>query len=83
MKVRERTDAAPRTGAISFVSHRNPEQAMTEDQLIDPKVPGLRINRMSLYAASADYERRLSEDVPRAPEPDIDDACGEASPEMR
>lgn len=50
---------------------------MTEELTIHHNPPGLRISGMSLYASSADYERRLSEDLQQAPEPDIVDETQE------
>jgi hypothetical protein len=44
---------------------------MAEEEKIDRKPSGSRIRGMSLYASSADYERRLSEDIPQAPETEV------------
>jgi hypothetical protein len=41
--------------------------------MIDRNPPRARIRGMSFYASSADYERRLSEDLGQAPEPDAAD----------
>jgi len=47
---------------------------MTEEAKMDRKPQGSPIKgSMSLYASSADYERRLSEDLLQSPEPDIVD----------
>jgi hypothetical protein len=46
---------------------------MAEQDEMDRKSPESRVKGMSLYASSADYERRLSEDFPQALEPDIAD----------
>ena len=47
---------------------------MTEEAKMDRKPQGSPIKgSMSLYASSADYERRMSEDIPQAPEPGIVD----------
>lgn len=46
---------------------------MTEENEMDRKRPGSPIKGMSLYASSADYERRLSEDLLQAPEPNMVD----------
>jgi hypothetical protein len=72
VKVRQRTDAAPKS-AQSPVYHLSWEHAMAEEDTIQRKPSGSRIKGMSLYASSADYERRLSEDIPQALEPDIVD----------
>jgi hypothetical protein len=45
---------------------------MPEENYIDRKPEGSRIS-MSLYASSADYERRLSEDCVQALEPAVPD----------
>ena len=44
---------------------------MAEENKLERKPAGSRMGGMSLYASSADYERRLSEDLSRAAEPDI------------
>ena len=44
---------------------------MAEEDKLDRKQPASRIKGMSLYASSADYERRLSEDCTQAFEPDV------------
>ena len=44
---------------------------MAEEEKMERKPSGSRIRSMSLYASSADYERRLSEDIPQAPETDV------------
>jgi hypothetical protein len=44
---------------------------MAEEDTLERKPPSSRTKGMSLYASSADYERRLSEDLSVAPEPDI------------
>lgn len=46
---------------------------MAEEVKIDRKPQGSRIKSMSLYASSADYESRLSEDCTQALEPTIVD----------
>jgi hypothetical protein len=48
---------------------------MPQEDQIDRKLPASRpqIKRMSLYASSADYERRLSEDCTQAPNLDVVD----------
>jgi hypothetical protein len=53
--------------------HLNWEHRMTDDDQMDRKPPAPRMKIMSLYASSADYERRLSEDCTQAFEPDIVD----------
>ena len=45
---------------------------MAEQEKVDRRLQVSRIN-MSLYASSADYERRLSEDGVQKPEPVIAD----------
>jgi hypothetical protein len=42
---------------------------MAEENKIDGKIQMSPIQGMSLYASTADYERRLSEDYTQAPEP--------------
>ena len=46
---------------------------MAEQDKMDRRPPASRIKGMSLYASSADYERRLDEDTdcPQAFEPEI------------
>ena len=44
---------------------------MAEEDKLERKPAGSRMKGMSLYASSADYERRLSEDLSSALEPDI------------
>jgi hypothetical protein len=46
---------------------------MAEQDKLDREPPAPRIKSMSLYASSADYERRLSEDGLQVPEPEIVD----------
>jgi hypothetical protein len=46
---------------------------MAEEEKMERKPSRSRIRGMSLYAGSADYERRLSEDIPQTPETDADD----------
>jgi hypothetical protein len=46
---------------------------MAEEEKIERKPSGPRNRGMSLYASSADYERRLSEDIPQPPETDVGD----------
>jgi hypothetical protein len=46
---------------------------MTEQDKMDRQPPAARVKGMSLYASSADYERRLSEDGLQVPEPEIFD----------
>jgi hypothetical protein len=47
---------------------------MAEQEMIDRKLRGSRITGMSLYATSADYERRISEVIyVQEPEPVIVD----------
>jgi hypothetical protein len=46
---------------------------MAEEGKIDRKPQGSLIKSMSLYASSADYERRISEDCTQGLEPDAVD----------
>jgi len=46
---------------------------MAEQDILDRQPAASRIKVMSLYASSADYERRLSEDCLQALEPEIVD----------
>jgi hypothetical protein len=50
---------------------------MAEEDKIERKPSRSQISGMSLYASSADYERRLSEDIPQALEPAIVDETQE------
>ena len=49
------------------------ERLMAEENKIDRKTQMSPIKGMSLYASSADYERRLSEDCTQAPPPRVVD----------
>jgi hypothetical protein len=71
--VRQRTDAAARCAQLACGYHLNWERAMAEEGKIDRKPQGSLIKSMSLYASSADYERRISEDCTQALEPDAVD----------
>jgi hypothetical protein len=46
---------------------------MAQEEKTDRKPPGSLTKGMSLYASSADYERRLSEDCAQALEADVVD----------
>jgi len=46
---------------------------MAEQDKMDRQAPASRIKGMSLYASSADYERRLNEDSLQVLEPEIVD----------
>jgi hypothetical protein len=63
----------PKKRATSGTYRLNWEHVMAEEEKMDRKPPASRIRGMSLYASSADYERRLSEDFPQGLEPDIVD----------
>lgn len=54
---------------------------MAEEEKMERMPSGSRIQGMSLYATSADYERRLSEDIPQEPEPDIVDETRVGDPQ--
>ena len=47
------------------------EHAVSEDNKIERKTQMLPIKGMSLYASTADYERRVSEDRTQAPAPGV------------
>ncbi len=53
---------------------------MAEEEKMERKPSGSRIRGMSLYATSADYERRMSEDIPQVPETDVVDETQVGNP---
>jgi hypothetical protein len=75
--VRHRTDTDPISVQFPYIPSGR-EHAMAEENKIDRKIQMPPIKAMSLYASSADYERRLSEDCTQAPPPSVvDDPHGD------
>ena len=64
---------APLKRAACCLYPLNAESAMTQEEKAERQPARQRSRGISLYASSADYERRMSEDIPRESDTEIAD----------